>query len=141
MTLSTIDRDMRQDVAEVLVRYATSIDRKDWVRFRTCFTEDCQADYGDIGVWDGIDAITDYMTRVHPDDIRSLHRLTNVEVTREGDGVAARSYVDVIFVGAETGSGMHAAGTYDDALVRTGDGWKIARRRYTTVHMAPIRRG
>jgi 3-phenylpropionate/cinnamic acid dioxygenase small subunit len=141
VTVSTIDRDIRQDVAEVLVRYATGIDRKDWLLFRTCFTDDCHADHGDIGVWDGVDAITDYMTRTHPDDVRSLHRITNVEVTREGDGVAARSYVDVIFVVADTGSGMHAAGTYDDELVRTGHGWKIARRRFTGVHMAPIGRG
>jgi 3-phenylpropionate/cinnamic acid dioxygenase small subunit len=141
VTESTIDRDTRQDVAEVLVRYATSIDRKDWARFRTCFTHDCQADYGDIGVWDGVDAITDYMTRVHPEAIRSLHRITNVEVTRQGEGVAARSYVDVLFVVPESGTGMQAAGFYDDELVQTGDGWKVARRRYTMVHMSPIERG
>lgn len=127
-----------QDVAQVLVRYATSIDRKEWPLFRTCFLADCHCDYGDIGVWDGVDAITEFMTRTHPDGIRSLHRITNVEVTREGDGAAARSYVDVIFVGAATGSGVQAAGTYDDELVRTGDGWKIARRHYTMVHMSPI---
>ena len=140
MTLSTTDRDLRQDVADVLVRYATSIDRKDWTRLRSCFTEDCKADYGGIGVWDGVDAIAGYMTRTHPESIRSLHRITNVEVTREGEGVAARSYVDVIFVVAESGSGMHAVGTYDDELVRAEDGWKISRRRYTMVHMSPIRR-
>ena len=45
-----VDREVRQDVADVLVRYATGIDRRDWTQFRSCFTEDCQADYGDIGV-------------------------------------------------------------------------------------------
>ena len=124
----------------MLVRYATSIDRKDWTRLRTCFTEDCHADYADIGVWDGADAITDYMMRTHPDQIRSLHRITNVEVTRGDEGVAARSYVDVIFVGVDSGSGVQAAGYYDDELVHTGDGWKIARRYFTMVHRSPIRR-
>lgn len=141
MTLSTLDRELRQDVAEVLVRYASGIDRKEWSLLRTCFTEDCHCDYGDIGVWEGADAITDYMTRTHPDGIRSLHRITNVEVKGEGDGAAARSYVDVIFVVADTGSGMHAVGTYDDELVHTEEGWKIARRHYTMVHMSPIERG
>ncbi len=60
MTVSAIDRDLRQDVADVLVRYAAGIDRKDWRLFRTCFTADCHADYGDIGTWDGADAITEY---------------------------------------------------------------------------------
>jgi hypothetical protein len=32
---------------------------------------------------------------------------------------------------------MNAAGFYDDALVHTGDGWKIAQRRFTSVRMQP----
>ena len=50
MTISEIDHEVRADVADVLVRYATGIDRRDWELFRTCFTEDCDADYGDIGL-------------------------------------------------------------------------------------------
>jgi 3-phenylpropionate/cinnamic acid dioxygenase small subunit len=138
VTVSAIDRDVRQDVAEVLVRYATGIDRKDWPLFRTCFAEDCHADYGDIGIWEGVDAITDYMARTHPDNVRTLHRITNVQVAPAGAGVSARSYVDVIFVVEESGSGAHAAGIYDDELVRTGDAWRIVRRRYTMVYMSPI---
>ena len=136
---SNDDRDVRQDVAEVLVRYATGIDRKDWLLFRTCFTQDCHADYGDIGVWEGVDAITDFMTRMHPANVRSLHRITNTAVAGEDASITARSYVDVIFVEAKTGAGMNTAGIYDDKLVRTDDGWKIARRRYMMVHMSPIR--
>jgi 3-phenylpropionate/cinnamic acid dioxygenase small subunit len=143
VTRPTVDHELSQEIAEVLVRYATSIDRKDWRRFRSCFTVDCRADYGDIGAWDGVDAITDYMTRTHPEAIRSLHRITNVEVARDSDGesVSARSYVDVLFIAAATGGGVQAAGLYDDTLVRSADGWKIARRRFTMVHRAPIERG
>jgi 3-phenylpropionate/cinnamic acid dioxygenase small subunit len=133
----TSERDPRQDVADVLVRYATAIDQKDWVLFRTCFTDDCHADYGDIGVWDGVAAIADTMSRIHPAKVRTLHRITNAAVSREGDGAVARSYVDVLFV-LENGGGVRAAGTYDDALVHTADGWRIARRRFTRVHQAPL---
>jgi len=137
--VSTKDRETQQDVANVLVRYATGIDSKDWKLFRTCFTEDCQADYGEqIGVWDGVEAIADYMERTHPAAVRTLHRITNATVTPNGDRAVARSYVDVIFVVEATGGGAHAAGFYDDELVRTDKGWKIASRRYTMVHMAPI---
>ena len=31
------------------MRYATGIDRRDWALLRSCFTDDCVADYGDIG--------------------------------------------------------------------------------------------
>ncbi len=138
MTLSSIDRDVRQDVAEVLVRYATGIDRRDWVLFRTCFTDDCHADYGDIGVWNGVDAITDFMEGSHAGMGHTLHRITNEAVTQTGDGVAARSYVDAVLMAADGRSGMHAIGFYDDELVRAEDGWRIARRRFTMVHLSTI---
>ena len=94
--VTRVDRDVRQDVADVLVRYATSIDRRDWALFRTCFTEGCQADYGDIGVWHGADAITKWMEQAHARCGHTLHRITNQAIVASGDGVAARSYVDAI---------------------------------------------
>ena len=57
------ERDDRQDIADLLVRYASGIDRGDWPLFRTVFTEDCRLDYGEIGVWRGVDAVTEFMER------------------------------------------------------------------------------
>ena len=46
---ATISHEDHQDVADLLVRYATGIDRRDWALFRTCFTGDCEVDYvGDV---------------------------------------------------------------------------------------------
>jgi hypothetical protein len=82
----------------VLVRYATGIDRRDWALFRTCFTEDCQVDYGDIGVWNGADAITEFMEKSHASLGHTLHRITNQAVTHHGSGASARSYVDLVAI-------------------------------------------
>jgi len=60
-----VEREVREDVAEVLVRYATGIDRRDWAQFRSCFTDDCEADYGEIGVWHGADEISAFMEQSH----------------------------------------------------------------------------
>lgn len=138
MTSGAIDRDTRQEVAEVLVRYATGIDRRDWALFRTCFTEDCHADYGPLGVWDGVDALTAFMEKSHAPMGLTLHRVTNEAVMRSGSGLSARSYVDAVLMAADQKSGFHAIGFYDDELVRTEAGWKIARRRFTTVRMTTI---
>ena len=138
MTSPALDRDLRQDVAELLVRYATGIDRRDWALFRTCFTEDCHADYGDLGVWDGVDAITAFMERSHASMGHTLHRITNEAVTRNGNAVAARSYVDAVLMAADNQSGVNAIGSYDDDLVQTDHGWKIARRRFTLVRLSAI---
>ena len=137
----TIDRDVRQDVSELLVRYATGIDRRDWALFRTCFTEDCEADYGDIGVWHGVDAITAYMEQAHAACGHTLHRITNQAIVPSGDGVTARSYVDAIVMAADNKAGARAVGYYDDALVRTDEGWKIARRRFTMVLLQMVGAG
>jgi 3-phenylpropionate/cinnamic acid dioxygenase small subunit len=138
VTLAPVDRDVRQDVADVLVRYATGIDRRDWALFRTCFTEDCHADYGDVGVWDGVEAITEFMAKSHAAMGHTLHRITNVAVTRIAGGVVARGYVDAVLMTADNRTGVHAIGYYDDELVHTAGGWRIARRRFTMVRVSPL---
>jgi 3-phenylpropionate/cinnamic acid dioxygenase small subunit len=133
-----VDRDVRQDVADVLVRYATAIDQKDWTQFRTCFTDDCEADYGAIGVWRSVDEITEWMAQVHDACGHTMHRISNVAVSPgDGDGVVARCYVDALVLGPDNGAGVRAAGWYDDELVRTDDGWRITRRRFTLVRQEP----
>jgi 3-phenylpropionate/cinnamic acid dioxygenase small subunit len=128
-----IDPNVRQDIAEVLIRYATGIDRRDWDLFRTCFTVDCVVDYGDIGLWHGADEVTEWMDRTHRDAGHTLHRITNQAVDTAGDGASARAYVDAIVMSGDNASGVRAVGFYDDELVNTTQGWQIARRRFTPV--------
>ena len=141
MTARAVDREVRQEVADLLVRYATGIDRRDWELLRSCFTDDCVADYGDIGTWNGGDEITEWMRNTHEPLGHSLHRITNPTVAASGDAVTARSYVDAIVLGPDNARGAQAVGYYDDVVVRTDDGWKIARRRFTLVRMQVIEPG
>ncbi len=132
-----LSSDDRQDIADVLVRYATGIDRRDWALLRSCFTEDCDADYGVIGAWDSADAITTWMRETHEPCGHTMHRITNVVVAPASDGDAehatARAYVEAVILDGENRFATRASGYYDDELVRTADSWKIARRRFTTV--------
>ena len=132
------EREDRQDIGELLIRYATGIDRRDWPLFRTVFTGDCELDYGQIGSWRGVDAVTDFMDQVHAAAGHTLHRITNQAVDVDGDRAAARSYVDVVIMAADNPTGVNAAGFYDDELVRTPQGWRIARRRFTQVRITTI---
>ena len=133
MAPDTVDREVRLDVADVLVRYATGIDRRDWDLFRTCFTDDCEADYGEIGVWHGVDEITEWMRVVHDACGHTLHRITNIAVSPGEEGVVARSYVEALVLGPDNCAGVRATGFYDDELVDTPDGWRISRRTFTLV--------
>ncbi|MGD1283539.1 nuclear transport factor 2 family protein [Mycobacterium seoulense] len=132
------ERDDRRDIAELLVRYATGIDRRDWPLFRTVFTADCQLDYGEIGSWSGIDAVADFMERVHDLAGHTLHRLTNQAIAVDGDKATARTYIDGLIMAGDNNSGVNAIGFYDDEIVRTSDGWRIARRRYTQVRLTTV---
>lgn len=129
-----LDRSKRHDVADVLVRYATGIDRRDWTLFRTCFMGDCDVDYGAIGHWRSVDEITEWMEKTHAPFGHTLHRITNAAVDVDGDTACARSYVDAVLMDLENRKGIRAVGFYEDELVATGDGWRIARRRFTLVH-------
>lgn len=137
MTDSAAHRD-RADIAEVLVRYATGIDRRDWDTFRTVFTEDCELDYGEIGSFAGLDAVTDYMDRVHALAGHTMHRLSNIAITLDGDRATARTYVDGLILAPDDVSGINAVGIYDDHLVRTDHGWRIARRVFTAVRITTV---
>jgi 3-phenylpropionate/cinnamic acid dioxygenase small subunit len=128
-----IERADRDDVTDVLVRYATGIDTRDWALLRTCFSDDCDADYGAIGRWHSGDDITRWMQETHDPLGPTLHRLTNVALRRSGTGIAARSQVHAVIVTPDRSTAIHALGTYDDELVATAEGWRIARRRFTPV--------
>ena len=129
------EREDRQDISDLLVRYATGIDRRDWPLFRTVFTDDCELDYGEIGTWQGVDAVTDFMDTTHAMAGHTLHRLTNQAITLDGDNASARTYIDAVIMFGDNQSGVNAWGFYDDEIVRTGDGWRIARRRFTQVRI------
>ena len=121
------------NAGEVLVRYATAIDTRDWDLFRTCFTDDVDADYGDIGHWHGVDEITDWMAATHEPCGHTLHRITNVVVDEHEDRATARAYVEALVLFGDNAQGVRASGYYDDELVLEAGGWKIRKRTFTTV--------
>ncbi|AFM18445.1 hypothetical protein Mycch_3713 [Mycolicibacterium chubuense NBB4] len=133
------DQTDRQDISDVLVRYATGIDRRDWPLFRTVFTDDCELDYGEIGTWHGVDAVVDFMVSAHEMAGHTLHRITNQAIDAHGDTATARAYVDALIMAPDNTSGVNAVGFYDDEFVRTDAGWRIRRRRFTTVLVRTVR--
>ncbi len=131
----TVEGRAKEDIAEVLVRYATGIDRRDWDLFRSCFVADCLAEYEGIGTWESADDITDFMVTAHAGMGQTMHRISNIAVDVHGDGdrAVARCYVDGVLMAADGESGFNPIGSYDDELVHTPDGWRIAHRTFNMV--------
>jgi len=128
--------DAKADITAVLLRYATAIDTKDWELFRSCFTDDVDADYGQIGRWTDAAAITEFMAGVHEAMSDTKHMLHNM-VIDVGDGHAgAVTYVHTVqALAADPTQWVDAVGQYRDELVATPDGWRIARRVFTQTRM------
>jgi 3-phenylpropionate/cinnamic acid dioxygenase small subunit len=126
----------REQIYDVLIRYATGIDTRDWELFRTCFTEDVHADYGDIGIWRDVDGLTAFMDRMHATMVDTRHMMSNFTIEVDGDEATAVSYVHVVLVlTEEPRSWVDGVGHYEDRLVRTPDGWRIRERAYFSTRL------
>jgi len=134
----TTEREDRQDISDLLVRYATAIDRREWPLLGTVFTDKCDVDYGVIGTWQTADAVIEFMEQAHALAGYTLHRLSNIAITLDGDRAVARTYINGLIMAGDNKSGVNANGFYDDEIVRTADGWRIARRRFTTVYLTTV---
>ena len=131
---SSLSAQDERDIHAILVAYGTSIDQRDWKRLRACFSEDCEADYGSFGKWHGAAAVTQFMKQVHADVGATLHRISNIEIRKVDGRVNARAYVDALLMPLQNGGPSHRGiGYYDDQLIRTSGGWRIARRQFTPV--------
>jgi 3-phenylpropionate/cinnamic acid dioxygenase small subunit len=124
-----VDADKEQ-IAEVLIRYATGIDSKDWPLFRSCWTDEIDADYQQLGRFSSADALTEVMTRLHENMGPTYHRLSNFVIAVDGDRATARSYVQAVLMlqPDDSTNWVDATGHYDDVLVRSAGGWRINKR-------------
>ena len=129
--------EAKAEITSVLLRYATGIDTKDWVLFRSCFTDDVDADYGDIGHWSDAASMTDFMAVTHEAMSDTKHMMHNMVIDLVDDHRAtAVTYVHTVqALAADPKQWVDAVGQYRDELVSTSDGWRIARRRFTLTRM------
>src|SRR3546814_5376121 len=109
-------------IIEVLLRYGTAIDTRDWGLFRTCFSEDCETDYGTFGRWRGPREVTENMQQAHEQFGPTLNRMTNFTIESDGVQVRARSYVDALLMPIAAGGPIHRVTGLAGRSVVTGRG-------------------
>ena len=127
---STVSDDER-DIERLLLRYASAVDDRDWDMFRDCFTEEVDADYGDIGSWGSAGELTEFMVAAHAGFGTSHHMVTNVVVDLDGDAATSRCHVHAVLTLLEDPNRwFDTVGSYRDHLVRTPAGWRIAARTF-----------
>lgn len=119
----------RAAISDLLFRYASSIDRRDWERFSSCFTEDVAVDYGDLGGAAGREQLVRRVRRGLSGFDTTHHISTNHEISITGDTALSWSYLHVVHYLAGAGGVDHITlrGHYTKDYARTPDGWRIRR--------------
>lgn len=125
MDLSAAQLADRQHIVEVIDRYASALDDKDYARFRTCFAADAAVRYGDA-VLRGPDAVADYCAASLAPWTATQHLLGNYEIALDGDRATARTAMHASHVSAD--EIWVVGGAYVDRLERRGGDWKIVER-------------
>jgi ketosteroid isomerase-like protein len=124
-----------RDIVAVALRYCRALDTKDWPALATVFLPDATADLSSGVDLVGLDAIVGRIRTAleHLDD--SQHLVGNHEVEVDGDTATHRCYLQAQHVrrAAPGGANYLVGGRYEDRLVRTAQGWRIAHRTLTVM--------
>ena len=130
MTLQ--DAADRLEIDDLLTRYATAVDTKDWDLFAACFTPDAYIDYTSAGGIKGtLSEVQRWLAQVLAAFPMTQHLVTNRAVVIVGDSATSRSgfFNPMGLPGAAGGLVLFfEGGYYNDKLVRTAAGWRIAER-------------
>lgn len=119
----------RDAVLEPVNRYAEALDAKDWALLDQVFTPEVVGEFGG-GPLVGREAVREMVQRALGGCGPTEHELANHRVEIDGD--TARCVCDVRAIHAGVGAAAEQRyelfGEYRDELVRTEQGWRIARR-------------
>ena len=117
----------RQQIADTLYRYASSIDDKDYPTLRSLLVDDAVGRYGEAPAIEGADQIVKWIDEATQDRAWQHHKLTVYHIDIDGDEARALTYhtshqtttddPDTVIV---------IVARYRDVLRRDGEGWKIA---------------
>jgi SnoaL-like domain len=126
--------DDRAEIIEIINLYALAIDAQRWDLFDRIFTPDCAVDYGSAARWQGLEVFKQDFAAFHAPFDATQHMMANHQVRIEGDRAWALTYGSwrlVRHAAADLGTGgplWDGTGWYDDELVRSPQGWRIANR-------------
>jgi 3-phenylpropionate/cinnamic acid dioxygenase small subunit len=113
------------EIQELLTRYASGVDARDWELWKTVFTPDARLDYSSVGIpvgsRDEVGAFLERGLRAVP---MTQHLISNIDIELDGD----RAKVRAMFYNPMQLPGMDemtfCGGYYHHDMVRTPDGWR-----------------
>jgi 3-phenylpropionate/cinnamic acid dioxygenase small subunit len=120
----------RQAIVDTIVRYAATLDAKDWAGAETCFAAEVETDYGDLrGTGPARIAAHAFvdLRRQALERLKTHHMTTNHLVTLDGDRATCQSAMLIhrLDPSRETDNTFDTLAHYTHTLARTAGGWQI----------------
>jgi 3-phenylpropionate/cinnamic acid dioxygenase small subunit len=112
-------------IEDVIVRYATAMDRQDWDLFRSCFRPDARTVMDRVGEFGTCEALIALLAPRLKIFQALQHFVSNVVISGDGGAATVRTY----FVSHHVPTGADSytyGGTFEFALVRDTEGWRIS---------------
>ena len=122
-----------EDIAEIVTLvnlYPIAVDSQQWDLLDCVFTDDVEADFGGPAAWQGLTPLKLAFEAIHAPFESTQHATRGHHVALDGERATCLSYVHGRFIREvpEGGNMFESIGWYDDELVPTPAGWRIARR-------------
>lgn len=121
----------RAEISDVVIRYATGIDRRDWALFRSCFADEVELDFtswsgGEVRTSNAEEWVAGVTAGLSGFDA-TQHISSNHVHQLAGDEASCVSYMIANHHAVEDGERlMHSIGGYYTNRLRRGpDGWRI----------------
>lgn len=124
----------RLAITDLTIAYCWALDTKDWDGLDRVFAVDVTAELASP-LLHGVEAIKARVARALEPLDDSQHIVTNHQIVIDGDQASCRCYLHAQHVrrGVEGGDNYVIGGRYEDTMVRTPDGWRIAHRRLVSM--------
>jgi len=127
----------RLAISDVQLRYATGVDTRDWVLYRSCFTDEIDTDF--TSIFGGqprrvkADRWVEAARRTLSGLAATQHMITNHVITIAGDAATCVAYVQARhhLPNGLGDSDQTMFGYYTNRLLRTPEGWKISACKLT----------
>jgi hypothetical protein len=127
----------RAAISDVLLRYATGVDTRDWPLLRSCFTDEIETGFATvpgsvsqrIKADDWVELVRRTLSRMQA----TQHMITNHVITLDADEATCVAYVQARHhLPNDTGGNDQVMyGYYTNRFLRCADGWKIRTRKLT----------
>lgn len=128
----------RSAIINTINSYAVAVDARRYDLFEQIFTEDVRCDFGGGAAFTDRATLQKVFADIHAVFDATQHMTSGHAITLHGDRANCLSYVSGRFRRRlEEGEGLfQSTGWYDDVLVRTPAGWRIADRTTRMVSVA-----